>query len=542
MSKQINLNTYYYKKSDIDTFLENKANLIHVHGNISNDGKVGTAANKPLITGTNGVIQASSFGTAANTFCQGNDSRLSDARTPKSHTHTKAEISDFPTSMTPTSHTHGNITNAGAIGSTANLPVITTTSGKLTTGSFGKNANTFAEGNHEHAVGALTSGNIDEITDDNVYGIPKARISDGSITGTLPPTTKTGGVRSFLLETRKYDGNNSVQFAYTLTTTNDYNRVFYRIRTGNEWYTWRELINITTFEDELDNKANAIHTHGDITSAGAIGSTANLPVITTTSGKLTTGSFGTDENTFCQGNDERLSDARTPKSHTHFLGDINVTGALTANDDLNNYTNAGIYICSKTNSGTLGNKPYSINASCIIENKQFSSGNIVQFVYKVTASADTSYDTYFRCYTGGDWRGWVRIYTDKDFVVSDSLTDTSAKNALSAKQGKVLNDKLNAMQTVDTGNITTFNSVYGASGQVSYIKYNGWVAVNYYNLKITSTPSGTLKPLFSLPYKALEGIGNYLFYTKNNEAAVYPTTNIQANIAYNGVLMYPTSD
>lgn len=55
---------------------------------------------------------------------------------------------------------------------------------------------------------------------------------------------------------------------------------------------------------------------GNITNAGAIGTTANLPIITTTSGVLTTGSFGSTVNTFCQGNDARLSDARTPLSHT----------------------------------------------------------------------------------------------------------------------------------------------------------------------------------------------------------------------------------
>jgi hypothetical protein len=68
------------------------------------------------------------YGTSSGTACQGNDSRLSDARTP-------------------TSHSHGNITNAGAIGSTANLPVITTTSGVLTTGTFGTSASSFCEGN-----------------------------------------------------------------------------------------------------------------------------------------------------------------------------------------------------------------------------------------------------------------------------------------------------------------------------------------------------------------------------------------------------------
>jgi hypothetical protein len=48
----------------------------HTHGNISNAGAIGSTANLPIITGTSGVLQAGSFGTTANTFCQGNDSRL----------------------------------------------------------------------------------------------------------------------------------------------------------------------------------------------------------------------------------------------------------------------------------------------------------------------------------------------------------------------------------------------------------------------------------------------------------------------------------
>lgn len=57
-----------------------------------------------------------------------NDPRLSDARTP------------LP-------HTHGNITNAGAIGSTNGLPIKTGTGGVLEAGSFGTTAGTFCEGN-----------------------------------------------------------------------------------------------------------------------------------------------------------------------------------------------------------------------------------------------------------------------------------------------------------------------------------------------------------------------------------------------------------
>src|SRR5574344_10330 len=48
-----------------------------------------------------------------------------------------------PTTFTPSSHTHGQITNDGMIGTAANKPLITTTGGVVTTGSFGTVANTF---------------------------------------------------------------------------------------------------------------------------------------------------------------------------------------------------------------------------------------------------------------------------------------------------------------------------------------------------------------------------------------------------------------
>jgi hypothetical protein len=57
----------------------------------------------------------------------------------------------------PTSHLHGNITNAGAIGSTSGLPIITTTSGVLTVGAFGTTSGTFAAGNDSRITGALST-------------------------------------------------------------------------------------------------------------------------------------------------------------------------------------------------------------------------------------------------------------------------------------------------------------------------------------------------------------------------------------------------
>lgn len=85
-------------------------------------------ANKPTL-GTAAAKNIPATGDASVTeVVYGTDTRLTNARTPASHT-------------------HGNISNAGAIGSTTNKPIITTTSGVLTTGDWGSTANTFAQGN-----------------------------------------------------------------------------------------------------------------------------------------------------------------------------------------------------------------------------------------------------------------------------------------------------------------------------------------------------------------------------------------------------------
>lgn len=82
-----------------------------------------------------------------NVFVANNDSRLSDARTP-------------------TSHAHGNLSNDGKLGTTSGKPVITTTGGAITTGSFGTGSGTFAEGNHTHSGYISTSSTTGLIKND----------------------------------------------------------------------------------------------------------------------------------------------------------------------------------------------------------------------------------------------------------------------------------------------------------------------------------------------------------------------------------------
>jgi len=92
--------------------------LSHVHGNISNGGLIGVTASLPIITGTGGILQAGAFGTGAGQFCQGNDSRLSDARTPTAHAlggsaHSADTIANLNTKISNLIATYGGLRDIG---------------------------------------------------------------------------------------------------------------------------------------------------------------------------------------------------------------------------------------------------------------------------------------------------------------------------------------------------------------------------------------------------------------------------------------------
>jgi hypothetical protein len=100
-----------YSTSEVDTLLSGKASSSHTHGNITNAGAIGSTSGVPIITGTSGVLQAGSFGSTSGTFCQGNDSRLSDSRTPTAHKTTHATggsdaLTAADIGAAATSHTH----------------------------------------------------------------------------------------------------------------------------------------------------------------------------------------------------------------------------------------------------------------------------------------------------------------------------------------------------------------------------------------------------------------------------------------------------
>ena len=150
----------------------------HTHGKITNDGKIGTAANKPLITTTGGVVTTGSFGTAANTFCQGNDSRLSDARTPKAHTHAKSDITDFPTLAT--------VATSGSYTDLSNKPTIpTVNNATLTIQKNGTTVKTFTANASANVTANITvPTKTSELTNDSGY------ITSGNIADTYATKTE----------------------------------------------------------------------------------------------------------------------------------------------------------------------------------------------------------------------------------------------------------------------------------------------------------------------------------------------------------------
>lgn len=260
--------------------IDGKASSSHTHGNLTNDGKVGSNANYFVYTTTGGAITS------------------------------KQKI--------------GNITTSGAIGSTANKPIITTTSGALTTGSFGTSANSFCEGNDSRLSDARTPTSHNQasstITDTNTYShIGNSSGTQESINSAI--NTKLGELVdiNFVtvvseLPTASADTMGKIYLvAISGSGTNNYAE-YVTVRTGtspNYSYNWEKFgevsgSGLSVDWSDITNKPSSYtpssHTHGNISNDGKVGSNSGKPLITTTGGAVTTGAFGTSSGQFAEGN------------------------------------------------------------------------------------------------------------------------------------------------------------------------------------------------------------------------------------------------
>lgn len=422
----------------------------HSHGIITNSGYAGTASNKALYTGTNGVITASTLpisagGTgatkaedvranlglgsmatetatnyipkstlsgaydimysssansptrlAANTTSTKKFLRMKGTGTtgaaPAWDTVTKTDVGLDKVENTALSTWAGssNITTLGTITTgtvpwarLSNIPAAsTTTSGIIKIGTGSSDA---AAGNHTHS--AYSSSTHTHAT-------------------TMTTTTATSDITLTSGSSYKL-GTGGTSIVFTMPTVSEYGHPGYDAVTASAYKIGRDATGHVIVGDALTygdvGAAASQHSHGNITYSGQLG-TASRIVVTDSQKNITVGSI--DPANLVVTTDTRLSDARTPKSHSH--GDISNVGTVSStavtpasgdyilitdsNATNNHAVKRGIAIGTSTtsfltNKGTWATPPNDNDNTTYTFTTGTSSGQI-----KVTPSTGSAYD------------------------------------------------------------------------------------------------------------------------------------------------------
>jgi hypothetical protein len=264
----------------------------------------------------------------------------------------------------------------------------------------------------------------------------------------------------------------------------------------------------------ITDAASSTHVHGNISNAGAIGTTANLPIITTTSGVLTTGSFGTAANTFCQGNDARLSDTRlTTNSATFNNGGAGAASGSTFNGSAAvtvSYNTVGAPSATGTgasgtwgisvtgNAATVTNGVYTTGNQTIGGNKTFSgtttltsAASTAPFIANIGASEVARLDSSGRLLLGTS-TARTNLFTNYapafQVETAGTLTQRTASFYYNANDngGAVLSLASSRGTSVGSNTIVQANDELG---QVAFLGADGTKSI--YGAVITAAVDGT---------------------------------------------------
>jgi hypothetical protein len=235
---------------------------------------------------TSGTIDVN-FGSAGNTVCEGNDARLSDARTPTTHSHVAGDI--------------GSITGPALLGRQA---ATTGTAEAITLGS------------------GLTIDGSKQLTISASYAQQSVTMTAG--------TGLTGG--------GDLSANRTFAVAYgtsasTACEGNDARLSDARTPTAHT-HAPSDITQGGATAGQVLEWSGSVWAPATLSGGGG-GTVTSVTAGTGLTGGTITGTgtiaadFGTASGTICQGNDSRLSDARTPTSHTHAPSEITQGGATT---------------------------------------------------------------------------------------------------------------------------------------------------------------------------------------------------------------------
>ena len=394
----------YYKRNDDSTVsneriqdaLDGKAALTHSHGNITSDGKVGTAASKPLITTTGGAVTTGSFGTSENTFCQGNDSRLSDARTPTAHASTTTTYGVGSSTNYGHVKLYDNVTGSNTDGAPTQKAVkdaIAAVEGgkvKATAKSDNVNYKLLATASDSPTSGALTEAvygtDITLNPSTNTINASLARTFSGSTVSETPIVTVSGSTDGFKLT---YGATTADLGITKLYTTDDANA---KLSFGNMVSsTYKEALVITNGSANLTGTVNgytigksvpsdAVFTDTTYTSkAAASGGTAVS--LCTTGEKYTWNNKSTVPTNHASSDTTYGVASSTKYGHIRMYSNINdgtTDGTFTCNCIRTEINTLSTLASGKANPNIVQHKPYGGSKSncAVLFNADDPSGDV----------------------------------------------------------------------------------------------------------------------------------------------------------------------
>lgn len=150
---------------------------------------------------------------------------------------------------------------------------------------------------------------------------------------------------------------------------------------------------------------------GGLTASQIVETGANKKLISVAKGTAYNADFGTGSNTVCQGNDSRLSDARTPINNDYYVQGSSSTRTTDAGTtDLDSYSKSGFYKAT-TNAA---NTPTTGSGYGIIHTNYIND----QYAFQLASRWDAN-RLYYRRQNSGTWFPWVELYHTGNFDPAD---------------------------------------------------------------------------------------------------------------------------
>ena len=394
----------YSRKDHVHPTDTSRASSTHVHGNISNDGKIGSTANKPLITTTSGSVTTGNFETSTNNIKMDGTVNVGSSNNFARSDHVHPTDTSRASTDTATSSKNGlmskedkskldgvedeanNYTHPSYTAKTNGLYKVTVDNTGHISGTNTVSGSDLPSHNHDtgdmkdtSAYGNIgSSANATQKTINNNINTKLGQKANSSDVYTKSQTMTSTEIGQAIA-----DGVSNVEIfevVTTLPTSNIKGNKFYLVPNGenidgnvydvniyvnNKWETIDKLefdisnYPTTTQVNSLlegkvdktdsrltDSRTPKSHTHGNITNTGAIGSTSGKIVTTGTNGVLTT------SDTITKSQISDFPSTMTPSSHTH--GAVQNNGTL--NSDTTS-TNKVVVTDSSNNIKTISKLP-----------------------------------------------------------------------------------------------------------------------------------------------------------------------------------------